>query len=427
MSIFNEENGIKYCFVKTDRFKTTAISVSFFTPLKKENAAANALLCALMSSGTEKYPDAYSFNRRLASLYGAAVSGIAVKSGDMQEIRLSFTVNDDRYSMDGESISADAGELICDMIFGRFFSKSSYPSDAVAREKRLLCESIAAEKNDKRQYARRRCEEIMCAEEAFGLSPDGTVEDVQALTDGDIAKAAERLIKTALVSVIAVGSEEPVCFKERFEKCMTAAKRDYAPIMCDTVRAAETVKEVEEKFPVKQGKLVMGFRSPQGGDDSETLAVMIMSDIFGGGPYSKLFCNVREKMSLCYYCSARAVRRKGLIFVESGVEKDNIAAAKKAIAAQFDDIKNGNFTEKELEFSKLAIGDMLRSVESDQPALCNYYAARARDKSFPDIEKTRLAIAALTAEDIRHTAESFSLDTVYVLCPDGTAKEDDGE
>lgn len=425
MSNITDEKGIRYHFVKTDRFKTTVITVSFFVPLERGTAAANALLCSLMSSGTEKYPDAYSFNRKLASLYGAAVFGSTLKSGDMQEIRLSLTVNDDRYSIDGENTVGEAGDLLCDMIFGRFFSDTSYPEDAVLREKRLLIESIAAEKNDKRRYARRRCEEIMCGSEAYGLSPDGTADEVEALTDKDIRAAAERIIKTALISVTVVGFDEPVCFKDRFDKCISSAGRNYSPACGDKVLAAGTVKEVTEKLPVKQGKLVMGFRAPFGGDDRDTLAVMILCDIFGGGPYSKLFCNVREKMSLCYYCSARAVRRKGLIFVESGVEKDNIAAAKEAINAQFEDIKNGNFTEKELEFSKLAIGDMLRSIESDQPALCNYYAVRARDKAFPDIEEVRNKVKMLTADDIRRAANDFSLDTVYVLCPDGTAKEDD--
>lgn len=46
-----------------------------------------------------------------------------------------------------------------------------------------------------------------------------------------------------------------------------------------------------------------------------------MTDVFGGGPYSRLFMNVREKLSLCYYCSARLIRGKGIIVIQSGIEK----------------------------------------------------------------------------------------------------------
>lgn len=417
------ENGISYKFIPSDRFKTTLLSVTFYTPLDK-NAAANALGLALMSKSTLKYPDYYSFNRCLAGLYGASVTSTVSKAGDRQELNISLTVNDDKYSLGDEPTVNTAGKLLLDMIFGYYTEGADYPENTVIREKRLIKEAILSRFNDKRVFARRRCEEIMCDGEAYGLSPNGTAEDVDRLTDGDIKTAIERLLKKAFISIVVVGAEEPACFISEFQKLISAVGRNYSSLPCDIAKQATAPKIVEETMAVKQGKLVMGFRSPVGENLPDSVKTWIMTDIFGGGPYSKLFCNVREKMSLCYYCSARGVRTKGLIFIESGVEKNNIEAARAAILDQFENVKNGEISDTELEFSKLALSDAFRSVAADQSALAQWYDARVISNSEVSPEDVIRAVSSVTKEDITTAAGTYSLDTVYILSPNGEVKED---
>lgn len=416
------ERGISYSYISTGRFKTTLISVGFYLPLD-EDASANALTLSLLKSGTESLPDTYSLNRRLAGLYGACVYSSVSKYGDYQELRIGVTVNDDKYSLNGEHTVDEAGQLLCDMIFGRFLSKTDYPAESIDREKRLLCEEIAGKLNDKRTYARERCEEIMCSDEPYGLSPQGTEEKVKSLNAQDISRALDRIIRKAFISVQVIGEKEPAQFAESFSKCILSANREYEAFAPDIIKSAGELKTFEEKMPVKQGKLVIGLRSENGGGDRETVANWVMCDVFGGGPYSKLFCNVREKMSLCYYCSARSVRRKGLILIDSGVEESNISAAKDAISAQLADMAAGNFSDKEVNSSKLALCDMIRSVESDQAALARWYAARAMEEKPATPEEICELISKVTAEDIKNAALGFKADTVYILRPDGSVKE----
>lgn len=418
-----KENGISYRFIPSNRFKTTLLSVTFYTPLD-DNAAANALSLALMSKCTPEYPDYYSFNRRLAGLYGASVTSTVSKAGDRQELNISLTVNDDKYSFNSEPTVKEAGKLLLDMIFGYYTEGANYPEATVIREKRLIKEAILSRFNDKRVFARRRCEEIMCSGEAYGLSPNGTADDIDRLTDGDIKTALERLLEKAFISIVTVGAEEPTCFISDFQKLITAVGRNYSPLPGDIAKQAADLKVTEETMAVKQGKLVMGFRSPVGENLPESVKTWIMTDIFGGGPYSKLFCNVREKMSLCYYCSARGVRTKGLIFIESGVEKDNIEAARAAILEQFERVKNGEISDAELEFSKLALSDAFRSVAADQTALAQWYDARVISGSEVSPDDVIKAVDSVTKEDITTAANTYSLDTVYILSPNGEAKED---
>lgn len=417
------QNGVSYSYIQTSQFKTTLISVGFYVPLGSDNSA-NSLCLSLIRSGTKALPDLYSLNRKLASLYGAGITSWTTKNGDAMELRLNLTVNDDRFCLEGDGNVTEAGKLLNDMIFSRITAGERYPAEVFQREKRLLCEKISGALNEKRTYARSRCEALMCEGEPFGLAVDGTLEEAQALTEEKVYDAFKALIETAFVSIIVIGATEPTEFCDDFVKNLNVLGRQFKALPENTVKkGADTCREYDEKLPVKQGKLVLGLRSEHAGSDRETVAIQVMADIFGGGPHGKLFCNVREKMSLCYYCAARAVRSKGLIFVDSGVEEKNITAAREAIMQQFEDMKNGSFTEDELRFSKLSLIDSIRSVESDQPTLARWYAARSLDEGGMSPAEACEAIEAITADDVKQAAGGFVLDTVYRLLPDGSVQE----
>ncbi|MFR6298280.1 MAG: insulinase family protein [Acutalibacteraceae bacterium] len=147
----------------------------------------------------------------------------------------------------------------------------------------------------------------------------------------------------------------------------------------------------------------------------------IMTDVFGGGPYSRLFMNVREKLSLCYYCSARLIRGKGIIVIQSGIEKENRQKVLDEINRQLDIMKNGEFSDEDFEASKKAICDAYRSFNDTPDALDIYYGTQLTgDIVTPDeaIEN----FLAVTRDDVKKTACALSLDTVYMLA--GTDKED---
>ena len=175
--------------------------------------------------------------------------------------------------------------------------------------------------------------------------------------------------------------------------------------------------EVAERMAVKQGKLVMGFSSDMCGDDDASLPLMVATDIFGGGPYSRLFANVREKMSLCYYCSASTIRQKGLVTVDSGVEAENAEKAQKEILAQLDAVKKGEFTDFEFEASLKSLRDSLNSYNDSQVLLDTWYALKAGNRTLYSPEEIADKIAEITREDIVNAAKGIKLHTVYKLLP----------
>ena len=142
-----------------------------------------------------------------------------------------------------------------------------------------------------------------------------------------------------------------------------------------------------------------------------------MCDLFGGGPYSRLFTNVREKLSLCYYCAARSNRFKGILLVDSGVEKQNAAAAEREILAQLAVMQEGGFDDSELAASILSKSDRIRSMFDSQRETESFYISQIFDDRPCTAEELLAAVSAVTREDVVKAARSVKPALTYLLSP----------
>ena len=130
---------------------------------------------------------------------------------------------------------------------------------------------------------------------------------------------------------------------------------------------------------------------------------------------SKLFLNVREKMSLCYYCSSAFSWASGALFIDSGVEPDNMDRAEEAIQAQLDAICQGDVTEEELSHAKLAMRNSLRSVADSLPRVENWYLSRAFDLPTQSPEDAAELLTNYTADDVVQAARRLKHAVSYRL------------
>lgn len=410
-------NGVEGCHIKNTRFKTTRISLNLMVPLDKNTVCANAILPFILTRACREYPDYTSFNAKLAELYGASIYGDTAKYGDKQVLKLVLTVLDDRFALDGSSIIKESTALLCALLFDPPLVEDSFNSADIDSEKRLFIERIEGEMNDKRKYAIRQTEGIMCKNEPYGIPKYGTKEDAEALTPASIYAAWQNVLKTAFVRVNVIGSSDPVPVFDGITQAFSKISRNYTSHaeMAIATASGET-KRKEERMAVSQGKMVMGFRIDVPSTSlEETVAARVMTDLFGGGPYSRLFTNVREKESLCYYCAARYTRQKGIILVDCGIEEDNKAKAEAEILKQLNVMKNGEFLDSELLASKMSITDTAKSVTDSMNGIDGWYSDRLFETNPLSPEDFAARVETLTKDDIVKAAQKVQLDTVYFL------------
>ena len=423
--IHDAEPGFRVCSYHTDRFKTGILSVNLVVPLAG-NVAEKSLLPSLLCASCAEYPDLLSLNRRLAELYGAELTPSASKHGENLVLRITMTMIGDRFALDGESNSVECARLLCKALFEPTVENGAFRPDEVAREKRIRLDRIEALKSSKRAYAQKQMLELMCADEAYSLSVLGEEEDISALTPEQLYASWQDLLKTAFVQLQVVGDleVEPITalFREYFDRV-----EDRHVVRGETVVIpfAKTVKRGEEEQDIAQSKLVMGFRCGMHEPFENYAAMRTFTDLFGGGTYSRLFVNVREKQSLCYYCAARLTAAKGILTVQSGVETENAERAEKEIRKQLDEMKAGGVTAEDLEKSKRSMEDFFLSVFDTPEELDGWLFSQVTDDEFQTPEDLVADMKEVTVEQVIEMANNISLDTVFLL--KGTGTGGDGE
>jgi predicted Zn-dependent peptidase len=172
------------------------------------------------------------------------------------------------------------------------------------------------------------------------------------------------------------------------------------------------LKEYEENYPVDQAKLSIGFAFNQTVND---VAQRLFLILYGGSPSSLLFANVREKLSLCYYCSAMLEKHKNLMIVYSGVMPEKIEEARKEILAQLANIVRGEFTQFEFSAAKKAYINNLKAMNDSVSQLEDYALNQTLAGKPVSIEDDIMQIEQLTENDIQDVAKTVKPVAVYVL------------
>lgn len=415
MQIKNLSNGVEGCYLDTSKFKTSRISINMFVKADEKDISAYSLLQMMLVSATTEYPDYTSLNAALNELYGAALYSDVVKFGDMRIIKFVIAFLDDRFALNNERISNKAVDLLLSAIFNPPLKDGKFKTEDFENNKRLLIEQISGEINDKRRYAILNTEKAMYENELAGIPRYGTVETVQELTNEEVVAAHQKLLKEAFVRVNMISQSEPDNVFNAIGEKFSSLDRDVQKVNFSTRHITDSdIKNIEEHLDVTQGKLCLGFTVDTDGTRVDIAKAAIFVDMFGGGPYSKLFTNVREKQSLCYYCAARFDSRKSSFIVDSGVLEENREKAYNGILEQLEELRKGNFTDDELNASKMSICDAVASVSDLSSSLDNWYAMLTFDKD-ETIETYIEKINNVSREDVIQKANSVKLDTVYFL------------
>lgn len=411
--------GIHFTAINDPRFKQSFLSVNFLIPLRKETASLGALLPMVLRRGCEPYPDMTALNARLKELYGARLDGGVLKRGEVQVVSLFAEMLDTSYALAGEKMLMECASLLKAVLFDPVLENGVFRETELAIERRNLLDLIDSQLNEKRTYAVNRLKEEMCRDEAYGVNELGRREDVPGITAAALTDAWRTMLRSAPVEIFVVGDMEQdagagceALFADAFASFGRGGQ-----LTCETIvpRHAGPVRTVTENLPVAQAKLVMGLRAGVAAPEPETSAMQLACTLLGGSPNSKFFMNVREKLSLCYYCLARYERQKGLVLFDSGIEAANRQKAQEAMLAQLKDLQEGRFTDDELHSAALYLRNSYSELSDSLADLNSWYLAQAVSGTLRAPGDLAREIMTLTRDDVVNAAAKIELDTVYVL------------
>ena len=415
--------------VTTDKFKTGLITVNFITQLSPATASKNALLPRVLRRGTSTHPDMDSISRCLDEMYGATVNPLVRKIGELHCVGLSADFVDDDF-VPGDSHIL---ESVCDLLGEMLLSPATHGGLLLAKyvdsEKKNLIDDIRAAVNDKRRYAVTRLVEQMCAGEAYGTSSLGTEADAASINAMSLTKHYRALLESSRVEIFYCGGADFQRVESALMSAFSALPRSSEPTQAVTdvvlVPASDAVRTFTDTLDVNQGKMTVGFRLGNTMRAPNYPAMMLFNAIYGGEVTSKLFMNVREKLSLCYYASSILEKHKGVMIVASGVEPSNFERAYQEIIAQLEAVKAGEISDWEFTSAKRALVNSIRSALDAQGGLEALYF----DFALLGVRFTPEEFAGLcdgvTMDEVVAIAREVRLDSVYYLRGTEAEKEDE--
>ncbi len=407
--------GVTLRCAPDDRFKQGAMSLQFVRPMCREEAALNALLCAVLLRGSRLHPDIRSITARLDELYGASLGNIVRRIGDYQTTGLYCGFIEDRFAMEGDHILGPTVDLLRELLLDPVLENGAFKADFVEGEKKNLIAAIDSDRNDKRTYASNQMMRLLCRNDSFGIPRLGDREAVAAITPEALYTHYKKVLRESRVDIFYVGSAAPEAVAELLKPLFRSTDRSYVNPPAQMPFCSSEPQEQEEVMEVTQGKLCMGFVTPITLRDEGFVAMQLFNLIFGAGMTSKLFLQVRERLSLCYDIGSGYHGAKGIVTVSTGIDCDRVEEVRREILAQLEACKQGDISPDELLAAKMAMDSSIRSIHDTPHSIEGFYATSALSGMALTPEAYQRAVWEATAEQVAEAARSVQLHTVYFL------------
>ena len=410
--------GVFLNTLDAQKFNRCRITIRFQYPACRETATAGAVLPLVLERCCADYPDMTLLSRRLAKLYGADLSVDNSTNGANRVLTVSVTGIKDEFALEGEDLTAEYAALVFGVAFRPYLVNGLFDEEAVAIERGKLRQQLQAEVNDKRLYCVRQARRRFFGDSLAGVERDGYLEEVDGVTPRLLTQVYEEMLCKASIEVTAIGAKD-----ETVRRLLLAAlegrKREWQAPLPGLFMPRQQPDHQVETMDMVQAKLCLLFTAGRCTGAQEIAASRLAMALYGGSVTSRLFLNVREKQSLCYYCSSSYTSVTGCMMVDSGVEPANARKAEAAILKELAQLCDGPITDEEMEDCRRGLLSSLESVEDSLSGLEGWYFAEiARGGPVSTPAQARAALEQATKEQVRQVLRQFTLSVSYLLTPE---------
>ncbi len=411
------KKGIKLHEIQTDKFKTNLIAVFLSMPITKENVTKNSLISAVLRRGSKNMPTLAQISQEMEEMYGASFDCGLDKTGDNHILKFYIeSINDKFLPQKDENMLKTSIEKLLEIVFNPLVENGAFKEEYVKQEKENIKRIIEGKPDNKARYAFDRCIEEMYKDQPYGLYKYGYIEDLNLITAQNLYEYYKKMISECKIDIFVSGDIDDVSqIVEQNENIQKLQKRE-PNYKINKVESKEVVqeKEVKEEMDVTQGKITIGLDLNLDNEEQKYDA-MVYNAILGGTANSKMFQEVREKASLAYSAGSSYIRYKSNIFIKCGIEIKNYEKAMEIIRKQLEDMKNGVFSDEDIENAKKGIVSGIKSIDDEQDTEITYFFGQELTDTKTSIEQYIEKIQKVTKQDIIKVANSISVNTVYFL------------
>lgn len=397
-----------------EKFKRNRLSINLIVPNAKEKATMYALLPGLLERAYRDYPTMQELSRKLNRMYAAQLSATTSVIGANRCIRFTVQGIKNEYCLAGEDLLSEMCDVLLGVIFRPCLENGAFIPDWLEVEKFKLKEEIEGEINDKRGYCIKNARRKFFKDSLNGVERLGYIEEIDDITPQKLYDCYKELLDIAVVEIYITANNRQAV-REKLISASAFERSASANILPIKVEECTDVASHTECINTTQGKVCLLYTTRRKLTEDERYHMLVASALYGGTASSRLFKNVREKQSLCYYCAAGFNAFTSSLSVDSGVEHQNTDRTIQAVQDELDRMIDGEISREEILETKLIIKNNLKANYDGLHGLEAWYLNEAiRGTGFTP-EQVMEKVDKVTARDIKNVLKLLNLNVVYTI------------
>jgi len=395
----------------TEQFATTRIEINFSEPLDEQALGDRLLIANMLENASEKYPSQTELARQLSMMYGAAYGVETVKNGQTHTLRVRFNVVHDVFTTPGTDLVSDGFSFLGEMLKAPLGDdENGFDLTVFERQQDNVLDELAGLEDDRPYVARRNALELYYDDSAMALPAYGSTELVKASTPLSAWQTWQASLANDRIDIIVLGDvKEETAISACKSLQFTDRNISVSPYYEQPAPVEAKIKV--DKTDANQTQLVQIYQLNV--SDEKRFAAYAFDDIFGGVAVSRLFNEVREVQGLAYTVASDFNYYNRTVMVTAGVDRNQMNAAKEAIALELHKLQTEYISDDELAtIKKLMLTSYLTGLDS-QTQLTD----RAFDQMLSNRHLTQdewlAKLAAITVADIQEAAKKMTLAVDY--------------
>lgn len=408
--------GVFITTLDASKFNRCRITIHLRFPARRESATDAAVLALVLERGYAACPDMTALSRRLAELYGADLGVDLSNAGTDRVLSADICGIKDVYALSGENLTDAYADIVFGTIFDPYLVDGVFDAEAVRIETENQARRLEAEYNSKRLYCVRQARRKFFGDSPAGIELGGYPGELVNVTPASLKAEYDRILASATIDVMVQGADEARVADLLLQK-LQGIRRAPQPFALSMGMPAAPTQHYKEEIPgLTQAKLCMLFTAGENTNPPSVSILRVATSVLGGSATSRLFRNVREKQSLCYYCGSAAQRATGVMMIDSGVEPGKEPQAEAAILAEWEALKNGPITQEEVDDCRRGLLSGMDALGDSLAALENwYYGQITRGEPLYPPEYGKVLTSAVTLDEVRQTLQSYSYSVCYAV------------
>ena len=407
--------GIAVRFIQSKQFKTNKITVRFTAPLSLETISSRMLIASMLETANKSFPTAQLFRKHLAGLYGTDLSSHAYRRGQSHLVDVSFTYVRDEFLSKKNVLTSQILDLLSQILFSPLTDDEGFEKNTFEIEKKQVLARLESEFEDPFFFAHKELDHLYFEDPSMQLVPEDLITRISEESPNTSFTSFQKMLQEDRIDIFFLGDFNEIEILEYIKQTPFTDRQRTVNIQYQQPYS-NVIKENLVRKSLGQSIIEMAYHCSVGYGDEQQMAMIVVNGLLGAFPHSKMFTVIREKEALAYTISSHIDFFSGCLRLYAGIDRSNRNRVRKLMNQQLHDIKNGKFTDLEINQTKKMIKRSLMLAQDNQDSIIDRtYLRHYFGKIALDIPTMLEKLELVGKNEICEAASNLKLQAIYFM------------